>query len=158
TRHHLRPHRPRTSHSVSPRLLPQPARPSKLLSQSRSKSLGHLQSSPPQVLLHRPTMKPTVAWSDNTKAARIDEHKVVTFIARSVRIAVASAWIAILVTLISKRLPHSVSMAAFEYFRIVSVLGALWLVAEGAEAIAGRTSFKQVAIDASLIVLMFLFW
>jgi hypothetical protein len=49
-------------------------------------------------------------------------------------------------------------MEVFTAFKVIAVVGSIWVLFEFVEAFLGRTSFKNPLIDAFLTVPMFGFW
>ena len=68
------------------------------------------------------------------------------------------SWLAIVITLLSGGLPKSAAMEVFTAFKVIAVVGSIWVLFEFVEAFLGRTSFKKKLIDAFLTVPMFGFW
>jgi hypothetical protein len=92
------------------------------------------------------------------KTTASSETRLVRQIGLTMRAVVISSWFTILITWHFHQIPQSVATGAFELFRVVTVVATLWLIAEMAEAIAGRTSFGNAGIDALLILSMYFFW
>jgi len=86
------------------------------------------------------------------------EARLVRQIGIAMRVVVFISWCMILTVWTFHQIPHAIATGAFEFFRVITVVAALWLIAEMAEAIAGRTSFGNVGIDALLILSMYFFW
>jgi hypothetical protein len=103
----------------------------------------------------------TLAWSAdviNMTTTDSAEARLVRQICLVMRAAVILSWLSILLIWPLHQIPQSVAHSAFTFFRIIAGVGTLWLIAETAEAAAGRTSFSNVAIDALLTLPMFVFW
>jgi hypothetical protein len=86
------------------------------------------------------------------------EVRAVRRISFAARLFVGVNWITILGMLFANGISKDIGLGAFTVFRITSVVGILWLIAEGAEAFAGRTSFVRVLVDGLLILPMFALW
>ena len=86
------------------------------------------------------------------------ETRLVGQICLLMRVSVISGWLAILITASLRGVHPHAAQGAFSFFKIVAILATLWLIAEIAEALAGRASFRSVAIDALLTLPMFVFW
>ena len=92
------------------------------------------------------------------RMAHTTETRLVGQICLLMRVGVISGWLAILITVSLRGIHPHVARGAFSFFKIVAILATLWLIAEIAEAFAGRASFRSVAIDALLTLPMFVFW
>jgi hypothetical protein len=100
-------------------------------------------------------------WSADVtsmKTTDSSEARLVRQIGIAMRAVVVLSWLSILVIWPLRQIPQSVAHGAFTFFRIIAGVATLWLIAEMAEAAAGRTSFSNVAIDALLTLPMFVFW
>jgi len=86
------------------------------------------------------------------------EGNLIKRISGIVRICVIFGWSLIVLAFLLKGVfPHA-GKPTFWIFQVVAVFAAISLVAEGAEACAGRTSFGYVVVDTCLTLPMFVFW
>ncbi len=76
----------------------------------------------------------------------------------SSRILVVINWLVVVVILLSHGIPKSVAVGVFHVFRITAVFATLWFLFATVEAFTGRTSAKNLLIDAFLTLPMFGFW
>jgi len=100
-------------------------------------------------------------WSADVTSMKTkdsSEARLVRQICVVMRAVVILTWLSILIIWPLHQIPQSVAHGVFTFFRIIAGVATLWLIAETAEAIAGRTSFGNVGIDALLILSMYFFW
>jgi len=76
------------------------------------------------------------------------------------RAAVILSWLMMVALLFSHDVfvSKSAAMGVFTVFKVIAVVGSIWLLFEFVEAFQGRTSFKNPLIDTFLIFPMFGFW
>lgn len=74
------------------------------------------------------------------------------------RTAAGMGWVAIVTILLSRDVPKSTTMGVFGAFKVVAVIGSVWVLFEFVEAFLGRTSFKNPVIDALVTLTMFGLW
>jgi len=60
--------------------------------------------------------------------------------------------------LLSHGVPKSAGVKIFTVFKVIAMVGSIWLLFEFIEAFQGRTSFRNPLIDAFLTLPMFGFW